>query len=125
MALRTTEAAIREIFSTALTTPQLLAFATDANLWVTEELGSAGLTAARLELIERYLACHFARTREVAPTDVSVGAVSVTYQTRDTPSDYGQVAARLDPTGKIAATFIPEEDLPQIMAQFGTGYADE
>ena len=80
MATRTTETAVREIIKTALTAPQVKAFIADANLWVTEELGSEGLTDGRLEIIERYLACALIRVRDLGLKSASVDDVKEDYQ---------------------------------------------
>ena len=132
MATRTTEAAIREIITTALTTPQIIAFATDANVWVTEELGSAGLGAGRLEIIERYLACALIRIRDLGLKDGTFGDVAETYQADPEVTDYLLRAASFDPTGKIRQNFLAPKPVAQpqpiiipAIARVGKGFADD
>jgi hypothetical protein len=55
---RATEAEVRDLLdvpATEVVTPYLA----DANIIVTEELGTSSLTADRLKLIEKFLAAHF------------------------------------------------------------------
>mgnify|MGYP007061974533 CR=1 FL=1 len=88
----------------------MLPFITVANELVTELCtGSKGPTpvysAARLELIERWLAAHFYTNRDPRAASESAG-VSVSYQSQvglglDT-SHYGQTAMRLDTNGGLA-----------------------
>ena len=82
-----------------------------ANELVTEVCtGDAGpdpaYTAARLELIERWLTAHFYTNRDPRRTTESAGSVSAAYQSKvdlglDT-SHYGQTAMRLDTNGGLA-----------------------
>ena len=111
MSLRTTENAIREIISTSLTTAQVTAFATDANVYVTEEIAAAApsTSTVRLEIIERYLACALIRLRDLGLKSVSWSKVSETYQVDSEVTDYLKRAASFDPTGKIKQTFMPAD----------------
>lgn len=86
-------------------------FVTIANELVTECCtGDAGpttaYTAARLELIERWLAAHFYTNRDPRTVTERAGSVSEQYQSCvslgfDT-SHYGQTAMRLDTNGGLA-----------------------
>jgi len=111
MPTRTTETAVREIISTSLTTAQVNAFIADANLFVTEEVAAedASISAGRLELIERYLACALIRLRDLGLANVSWSKVSETYQVDPVVTDYLKRAAAFDPTGKIKSTFMPTD----------------
>lgn len=112
---RTTEAAVREVISTSLTTAQVNAFISDANLWVSEELAtfSPAPSAARLELLERYLTCVLIRLRDLGLKDASWSKVTENYQVDPEVTDYLLRAIGMDPTGKIKSKFMPPEP-PQV-----------
>jgi hypothetical protein len=129
---RTTEAAVREIIQTGLTTVQVLAFVNDVNLWVTEELAPAGLSASRLEIIERYLACAMIRIRDLGLKDAQIGDVTETYQTDPEVTDYLLRAASFDSTGKVRRDFLapkpvaaPQPVIFPLIARVGEGFAEE
>lgn len=103
---RTTLDAIKDIYDTSLTDSQLMAFMNDANLFVTEELVGLGMSAARLEAIEKYLAAHFASLRDVRTERESIGGEwSFTVQGETgmnlDATFYGQQAKLLDTTGTL------------------------
>lgn len=107
MAVRTSATAVREIMTTGLTTPQINAFIADASLWVTEEISSdSTVSADRLEVIERYLACALCRLRELGLTEATVGDVTEQYQVDPQITDYMMRAAAFDPTGKVRQNFL-------------------
>lgn len=108
---RTSETAVRDVINTSLTAAQVNAFIADANLFVTEEVAAedVGITAARLELIERYLACALIRLRDLGLKSVSWSKVSETYQVDSEVTDYLKRAAAFDPTGKVKQMFMPTE----------------
>lgn len=129
MASRTTATAVREIMQTGLLTPQINAFIADANLWVTEELAPEGLTADRLEVIERYLACALCRLRELGLTSAAVGDVTESYQVDPQITDYMMRAASFDSTGKVRQQFLaprpvaaPTPLLYGALARVGKGF---
>jgi hypothetical protein len=111
---RTTDAAVRkliELDASFDTEP----FIESANALVTEvcetaedDDGNAVYDAARLELIERWLAAHYCAQRDPRATQESIGrgAISATYQSKvDLGFDnthYGQMAMRLDTEGGLA-----------------------
>lgn len=128
MALRTSVDAVQKIIATKLTTEQITSFITDANLWVTEELASAGLSSERLELIERYLACALIRTRDVGLKSVTIGDVSEIYQMDLYISEYLQRAASFDPTGTVRQVFMKgggTTGVRPVLFGVGTGFKDE
>lgn len=93
-----------------LTDSMIQAFIDDATLIVTEELTSAGMTDARLELIERYLAAHYVTilTERGGLTSSEVDGSKDTYSTfKDgaglTMTRYGQMAIGFDTSGKLKA----------------------
>lgn len=122
---RTTVTALKEVLTTQLQTNELQAFINDADLWVTEELANAtpAISAARLEIIARYLACAFITIRELLLASASIGDVREVYQTDVKVSDYLWRAASLDPTGKVRARFI--EQKPGVKFGVGTRFTDE
>lgn len=85
----------------------LSAFLEMATLIVDEELAESGLSDARLAMIEKLLAAHFAAT--VSPlTTQEIAGVSVSYQRNSVgkglaSTQYGQNAISLDTTGTLQA----------------------
>lgn len=123
--MRTTEAAVRLILQTSLTSSELLRFIEDASLWITEDLVPAGggtVSDARLEIIERYLACALVRTRDVMRRSISFYDVSETFQSDDQVTDYLLRAAAMDPTGTIRKMFLAPKDRRVASAVIGKGY---
>lgn len=125
--MRTTITAVKEIINTALTAPQVRAFITDASLWVTEELAPAGLTTARLEVIERYLACALIRVRDLGLSSATLEDVTEKYQVDPQVTDYLLRAASMDPTGKLRKHFLPSDEETRFPVKFsiGTTFTDE
>lgn len=85
----------------------LTAFLEMATLVVDEELAESGLSDARLAMIEKLLAAHFAATVSPLTTQESAG-VSVSYQRNGVgkglaSTQYGQNAISLDTTGTLQA----------------------
>lgn len=87
--------------------PDLSPFIDSANELVTECCGSAGYTATRLELIERWLAAHFYAIRDPRAVSETAGPVSARYQSKVDiglhVTHYGQHALALDTEGGLAA----------------------
>lgn len=135
MPARTTEAAVREIISTSLTTPQIQAFINDASLFVTEEVlvtaASLAITisTARAEVIERYLACALIRIRDLGLASVSWSKVSENYQVDPQVTEYLTTAMSFDPTGRIKAKFQPPEQPStftyQALSKVGETYLED
>src|SRR5512146_2562938 len=123
---RTSVDAVLAIIKTALSTDDVTTFIADANLWVTEELATGSdLSDDRLELIERYLACAFIRTKEPGLKDAQMGDVRETYQVDNTKNEYLLRAAALDPTGTIQMQFLTGGARYSALARFGKGYKDD
>lgn len=123
---RTTEIAVKEVLETSLGSAQILAFIADASLWVTEELGGHGLGAARLEVIERYLACAFIRLRDLGVTAAAFGDANEKYQVDPEVTDYLLRAAAMDPTGTVRSAFLaPKTARGRGNFRVGTGFFDE
>ena len=125
MALRTSESAVKAIISTSLTATQINAFIADASLWVDEELASSGLSASRLELIERYLACAFLRLRDLGVSSVKMDDILEHYQVDPEVTDYLLRAAAFDSTGTIRKYFMAPKSTRTASARLGTRYVDE
>lgn len=123
----TTEAAVRKIIKTALTSEQVTQFIDDAALWVAELLADEGYTAARTEAIERYLACALIRLRDLGLTNVTIREASEKYQVDPEVTDYLLRAAGFDTSGKIRLHFLAPEDstLRAVSFATGTGYKCE
>lgn len=101
----TTASAVRLILDTTLVDASVTQFVADADLWVSEELASAGLSDARLELIERYLAAALCRTRDLGLKSTTINDTTEAYQVDPDVTDYLTRAASLDPTGAVALAF--------------------
>lgn len=105
MAIRTTEAAIKQIIEVD-STISLTPFIAVANELVTELCSDSNYTSTRLELIERWLSAHFYAVRDPRPTSESAG-VSVSYAISIgqnlSLTTYGQQAMLLDTAGNLAA----------------------
>jgi hypothetical protein len=102
----TTEAAVRRIIKTALTSEQVQTFIDDAELWVGEELDANTNTTARLEVITRYLACALIRTRDLGLSSATFKDVSEQYQVDPEVTDYLKRAASFDGSGKVRQHFL-------------------
>ena len=127
---RTTATAVREVLVTTLTDTQITAFINDVDVWVSEELTSAGISDTRLEVIERYLACAMIRIRDLGLASGSIENVSEKYQVDPEVTDYLLRAASFDPTGKVRQTFLAPKPLAQpgalaVRFGFGTRFVDE
>lgn len=108
MAYRTTYTAVGKIIEidSSFDSDAFEPFIETANALVTECCSTDDYDAARLELIERYLAAHFYTLRDPRAETEKAGSVSVKYQSKvelgfDT-SHYGQMAMRLDTAGGLA-----------------------
>ena len=128
--MRTTVTAVREILQTSLTDTQITAFIKDADVWIGEELATASISDARLEVIERYLACALARLSDLGLSRVTIGDVSESYQVDPQVTDYLLRAAAFDPTGLIRQTFLAPKPLAQpgaasIVYRIGQSFTDE
>ncbi len=103
---RTTEAAVQGIIehdSSISLTP----FIEIANDLVTSECLDSGYSAARLELIERWLAAHFYAIRDNRVASEGAGSVTTSYQFRVglnlNVTIYGQQVLLMDTDGNFAA----------------------
>jgi len=108
---RTTDTAVREILNTALPTNQLKAFIEDVSLWVTEMLANQvpAPSAARLEIIERYLSCAMVKLRELTGgglTSTTIGDVTESYSVPAAVRDYLDTAAGFDASGIVRRHFL-------------------
>ena len=107
MALRTTDALVREIIEVDKKTTDLTPFITPANELVTELCTNSGYSAERLELIERWLSAHFYAILAPRAKEEKAGPVSQTLQSRVelglNVTHYGQAAMRLDTKGNLAS----------------------
>lgn len=117
---RTTPAQVRLIVKTRAGV-DLVPFIETANSLVTErcaghlkEDGTPFLSAARLELIERYLAAHFYQIMKPRTVQEMAGEVQATYQSKVdllfNVTHYGQQALLLDTTGGLASLQAAVED---------------
>lgn len=110
MANRTSAAAVVASSGTVLDEVTLVAsFVTDANTYVNSRASLAGLGAATLELIERWIACHYCWTRDetLRIEKEKTGQSDVSLEGRDR---FLRNAIALDPTGTIAEDFDPDSE---------------
>lgn len=107
---RITEAEVKEIIDTSITS-SLLAFIAAASSIVEDELTGKGLSATRLKEIERYLSAHFVSIKDVSQGQVvseKIGDAQINYkqfaEARSLNSSrYGQQAMFLDTSGTLAS----------------------
>lgn len=105
---RTSLGAVREILDTDLSDASLTAFITAAHLFVNARLTGAGVGEETLTEIERYVAAHFACTRDPRAHAERRSDASVDYQNADgsdlglNATDYGRTAVMLDSSGALA-----------------------
>jgi len=107
MAVRTTDALIRGILDVDTAITDLDPFILIANEIVTEVCSDSSYTAARLVIIETWLAAHFTAIRDVRRDTERVGTVSEVYQYKVDlnlhQTQYGQQAMLIDTAGNLAA----------------------
>lgn len=130
---RTTEEAVKQTIETSLSSPLIVGFILDVNVWVTEELATftPAISAERLEIIERYLACAMIRCRDLGLKSTTLGDVVENYQVDAELTDYLTRAASFDPSGLVRTHFLAPKPvalptLPTTPAQFkvGKGFRD-
>lgn len=123
--MRTTYAAVIQTIKTSLTETQVLQYGNDAALWVDEELLTANLSTARLEMIERYLTCALIRLRDLGLAQVHFEDVWEYYQVDPEVTDYLIRAASFDPTGKLRQCFLADKARRSASGLVGRGFADD
>lgn len=117
---RTDEAAVTLAIDTSLTTAQIEAFIEDAHV-VVDDIAAKDSTipAAKLTLIEKYLACHLVTLRDPRLTKGVLADVQETYQRDAEMTEYLKAAIALDPTGTIEDAFT---DRPVFGFRVSAGY---
>jgi hypothetical protein len=125
LAVRTTETAVRLVLQTRLTSAEVNAFIADASLFVDEELGTSAFSAARLELIEKYLSCALARLRELGVSRARFDDVWEEYQVDPQVTEYLKTAATYDTTGVVRRLFLPPKDQKVASFHVGQGFREE
>ena len=118
---RTTESAVALAIDTDLSSAQITAFIDDASAFV-DIIAAADSTiaAARLALIEKYLACHFVTLRDPRVKAALIADTSDTYQRDGEVTEYLKAAIALDPTHTIRDAF--DDDKIGFRHKIGTGY---
>jgi hypothetical protein len=106
MAIRTTDAAVQGIIETD-STITLTPFIEVASSMVDDHCVSSGYSAAKLELIERWLAAHFYAVRDNRVHSEKAGSVAQQFQYKVDlglrVTIYGQQAMLIDSAGNLAA----------------------
>ena len=107
MAVRVTDAEVKEIIETTINT---VPFIIAANLLVTNTLGSTGLSAATLTEIERWVSAHLVAIRVRQATKEKIADAEITFEGNQTSmgkgllaTTYGQQAIMLDTTGALSS----------------------
>ena len=107
---RTTDAAVRKLFPQDSSTAVATHYVEDANILVTELLGTSTLSAERLEIIERYIAAHLfvLGQQEGGIFEEKMGESTVKTGSTFTLGQglkltrWGQMALALDTTGALS-----------------------
>lgn len=119
---RTDSGRVCAIVDTDLTEPQVLAFITTANLFVTQYLGTSDLIADVLTEIETYVAAHYITLRDPRTAKEKADGVEFQFEGKTgmglDGSRYGQVAQELDSTGILQQ--ISKEDGVAWLARAGS-----
>ncbi len=107
MAARVTEEEVLLIMDSALTEEAVESYVISANVFITNTLGSAGLSEALLKEIERWTAAHMiALSKERQSKEESAGTAAIKYAGQwgkgMEQTSYGQMAITLDSTGTLA-----------------------
>lgn len=118
---RTNEGDVLLAIDTELASDVLAGYIADASVWVDMHLAGQGISDALLEVIEKYLACHFITLRDPRLKAAKFGDTSETYQRDGEVTEYLKAAMALDPTGIIADLFTPSK--PRFRFRVGQGYA--
>ena len=107
---RVTVSEVREIITTSILDASLTVFITQANLFVTANLGGEGLSDDLLKEIERNIAAHFIHAADPRTTEEKIGDAAEKYSgefaTGLSATSYGQNAMMLDTTGILATVGI-------------------
>ena len=103
--MRTTTAAVKEIMTTKLTDTDILPFLTTANILVTTNLASSGLSDTLLTEIEKYLAAHLSSIRSKYGIRTKIGEADTWTGYKGglglDATPYGETAKMLDTTGTL------------------------
>jgi hypothetical protein len=101
---RTDVQGVKEIFDTDLSDDAIKVHAQiNAAAEEVDDIASTdSVSGQRLELIERYLAAHFASTQDPRVSDASVGDSNVSYGDQRDAATYFATASSLDPTGTLS-----------------------
>ena len=103
---RTTIAAVQKIISyDAVLIPDIQPFIDDANVMVTNIIGTAA-SEATLEMVERYLAAHLIGISDPRIQSEQVRTIQASYQVKLSDglgiTHYGSMAMQLDTSGKLS-----------------------
>lgn len=107
---RTNATDVKLILDTDLSDAIVEAFIDDANLLVTNVLGSSSLSSATLQSIEKWISAHFiasTRDRQAQEEEVKDARIKYTgkYKTGLESTSYGQQALALDTSGLLLKSF--------------------
>lgn len=101
--VRTDTESVKDIFNTSIG-DEALKLHINAAAEVVDEVSDAddSVTTQRLELIETYVAAHFASAQDRRVTSEEVGDARFDYQGPTETTQYWETATSLDPTGVLA-----------------------
>lgn len=106
---RTNVADVLDGIDTVLADAKVNAWIGEANADVTDWLGDQGLTAARLEIIERRLARYYVTIHDPRIRSGSIDDSSEVYQRDPQVSEYLDMAIAADPTGILRGKLLDQE----------------
>ena len=106
MAIRATEAMVKEIIDTDLTNEQITPFLIAANTMVADLLLNENYSVTTLQEIERWLAAHFVAVRDPQVTSEKIGDAQAVYEGKTgkglESTRYGQQVMTLEHHGLLA-----------------------
>lgn len=100
---------VQDLLDTDLTTSEIDPFLTAAQRFVTDQLESEDIENATLTEIEKYLAAGIVTLRDPRLVSAQIDDVQESYQRETGSNEYFEIAAMLDPTGKVQARFIDKK----------------
>lgn len=116
---RTSYEAVTQRIETSLEQEIVEDFIDDASAWVTDFLSGEGVSSARLEKIEHYLACHYVTLRDPRLRQQQEDDVRETYQRDTQVTEYLRQAVAEDPTGIVKAKLLNQEEAAVVNFRVG------
>lgn len=119
---RTTEAAVKLVIDTKLTTPQVEAYIDDASLIIDRMAAlCAAATVAQLTAAEKYVAAGLISLRDPTLVSKRIDDAEERYQRDSKANQWFEAAGQFDPCGVLPGLLDP--DAVKFKFRVGTGYA--